>query len=118
VPDHVSLHGPLVPIRKEFDQYICKRPNLLFEGIESPLQGYDAGDSNFFVYRVNTEGKYVDIGGSEHRGFDHETAVQEALFTRQGTERIARAAFQGAADREGHLTSVTKSNAKAHSMVL
>lgn len=118
VPDHVSLHGLLLPIRKRFDQYVCKRPNVLFEGIESPLSGYGAGDIDFVVYRENTEGEYADIGGREHRGLDHETAIQSALFTRRGTERIVRAAFQAAADRDGHLTSVTKSNAQAHSMVL
>ncbi|WP_353633326.1 isocitrate/isopropylmalate family dehydrogenase (plasmid) [Halobacterium sp. NMX12-1] len=117
VPDHVTLHGLLLPIRKGFDQYVCKRPNILFEGIESPLKGYGAGDIDFVVYRENTEGEYADIGGREHRGLEHETAIQSALFTRQGTERIVRAAFQAAAEREGHLTSITKSNAQAHSMV-
>ncbi|MDS0222313.1 isocitrate/isopropylmalate family dehydrogenase [Haloarcula sp. S1AR25-5A] len=117
VPDHVTLHGLLLPIRKGLDQYICKRPNVLFEGIETPLQGYDAGDIDFVVYRENTEGEYADIGGREHRGFNHETAVQSALFTREGTERIVRAAFEAATERDGHLTSVTKSNAQAHSMV-
>lgn len=117
VPDHVTLHGLLLPIRKGFDQYVCKRPNVLFEGIESPLQGYGAGDVDFVVYRENTEGEYANVGGREHRGFEHETAVQSAVFTRRGTERIVRAAFEAAAEREGHLTSITKSNAQAHSMV-
>ena len=117
VPDHVTLNGLLLPIRKGFDQYVCKRPSVLFEGIESPLRGYDAGDIDFVVYRENTEGEYADVGGREHRGFDHEVAVQSATFTRRGTERIVRAAFEAATDREGHLTSVTKSNAQAHSMV-
>ena len=117
VPDHVTLHGLLLPIRKGLDQYVCKRPNVLFEGIESPLQGYGAGDIDFVVYRENTEGEYASVGGREHRGFEHETAVQSALFTRRGTERIVRAAFEAAAEREGHLTSITKSNAQAHSMV-
>ena len=117
VPDHVTLHGLLLPIRKGLDQYVCKRPNVLFEGIESPLRGYGPGDIDFVVYRENTEGEYADVGGREHRGFEHETAVQSALFTRRGTERIVRAAFEAAAEREGHLTSITKSNAQAHSMV-
>ncbi|WP_066415000.1 isocitrate/isopropylmalate dehydrogenase family protein [Halorubrum aethiopicum] len=117
VPDHVTLHGLLLPIRKGFDQYVCKRPNVLFEGIESPLRGYGAGDIDFVVYRENTEGEYASVGGREHRGFDHETAVQSALFTRRGTERIVRAAFEAATEREGRLTSITKSNAQAHSMV-
>ena len=117
VPDHVTLNGLLLPIRKGFDQYVCKRPNVLYEGIESPLRGYGGGDVDLVVYRENTEGEYADIGGREHRGFDHEVAVQSATFTRQGTERIVRRAFEAAAAREGQLASITKSNAQAHSMV-
>jgi tartrate dehydrogenase/decarboxylase/D-malate dehydrogenase len=117
VPDHVTLNGLLLPIRKGFDQYICKRPNTLFEGIESPLRGYSGDDIDLVVYRENTEGEYANVGGREHRGFSHETAVQSALFTREGTERIVRRAFEAATNREGHLTSITKSNAQAHSMV-
>ena len=118
IPDHVTLHGLLLPIRKTFDQAICKRPAVLFEGIESPLAGYAGGDIEFVVYRENTEGEYADVGGREHRGFEHEVAVQSAVFTRRGTERIVRAAFEAARSREGHLTNVTKSNAQAHSMVM
>lgn len=118
VPDHVTLNGLLLPIRKGFDQYVCKRPNTLFEGTESPLRGYDAGDIDLVVYRENTEGEYADIGGREHCGFDHEVAVQSATFTRTGTERIVRRAFEAASERENHLTSITKSNAQAYSMVL
>ena len=117
VPDHVTLHGLLLPIRKGFDQGICKRPAVLFEGIESPLRGYAGGDIDFVVYRENTEGEYADVGGREHRGFDNEVAVQTNVFTRESTERIVRAAFEAATEREGHLTSITKSNAQAHSMV-
>ncbi|MFB6120709.1 MAG: tartrate dehydrogenase [Halobacteriaceae archaeon] len=117
VPDHVTLHGLLLPIRKGFDQYVCKRPAVLYEGLQSPLRGYEGGDIDFVVYRENTEGEYADVGGREHRGFDHEVAVQSNVFTRRGVERVVRAGFEAAADREGHLTSVTKSNAQAHSMV-
>lgn len=117
VPDHVTLNGLLLPIRKGFDQGICKRPSVLFEGIESPLEGYSGGDIDFVVYRENTEGEYADIGGREHQGFENEVAVQSAVFTRESTERIVRAAFETAAEREGTLTSITKSNAQAHSMV-
>ncbi|MFC7007178.1 isocitrate/isopropylmalate dehydrogenase family protein [Halalkalicoccus salilacus] len=117
VPDHVTLHGLLLPIRKRFNQQVCKRPSILFEGVESPLRGYEGGDVEFVVYRENTEGEYADVGGREHVGFDHEVAVQSAVFTRQGTEAILRAAFEAAQEREGHLTSITKSNAQAYSMV-
>jgi len=118
VPDHVTLHGLLLPIRKGFDQGICKRPAVLFEGIESPLAGYAGGEIDFVVYRENTEGEYADVGGRVHQGFDSEVAVQSAVFTRQGTERIVRSAFEAASERQGRVTSVTKSNAQAYGMVL
>ncbi len=117
VPDHVTLQGLLLPIRKRFDQQVCERPSILFEGVESPLTGYSGGDIDFVVFRENTEGEYSDIGGREHVGFDHEFAVQTSVFTRKGTEAILRAAFEAAQDREGRLTSITKSNAQAYSMV-
>jgi len=118
VPDHVTLRGLLLPIRKTFDQYVCKRPTVLFEGVQSPLRGYEGGDIDFVVFRENTEGEYADVGGREHRGKSHEVAVQSGVFTRRGTERIARAAFEAATAREGSLTSVTKSNAQAYGMTL
>ncbi|WP_114578396.1 isocitrate/isopropylmalate dehydrogenase family protein [Saliphagus sp. LR7] len=117
VPDHVTLHGLLLPIRKGFDQRICRRPSVLFEGIESPLRGYSGGEIDFVVFRENTEGEYADVGGREHRREGHELAVQTSVFTREATETIVRAAFEAAADRESHLTNITKSNAQAHSMV-
>ncbi|RKD88020.1 isocitrate/isopropylmalate dehydrogenase family protein [Halopiger aswanensis] len=117
VPDHVTLNNLLLPIRKGFDQAICKRPAILFDGVESPLEEYSGGDIDFVVYRENTEGEYADMGGQEHPGHNHEVAVQSAVFTRTGTERIVRAAFEAATERNGKLTSITKSNAQAHSMV-
>jgi tartrate dehydrogenase/decarboxylase/D-malate dehydrogenase len=117
IPDHVTLRGLMLPIRKTFNQQVCKRPSVLFEGVESPLRGYEGGDIDFVVYRENTEGEYADVGGREHRGFDHEVAIQSAVYTRQGTESIVRAAFEAATEREGKLTNVTKSNAQAHGMV-
>jgi tartrate dehydrogenase/decarboxylase/D-malate dehydrogenase len=117
VPDHVTLNGLLLPIRKGFDQSICKRPAVLFEGVDSPLKGYSGGDVDILVYRENTEGEYADVGGREHVGFENEVAIQSAVYTRRSTERIVRAAFEAATDRSGHLTNVTKSNAQAHGMV-
>ncbi|MFB6114307.1 MAG: isocitrate/isopropylmalate dehydrogenase family protein [Halodesulfurarchaeum sp.] len=117
VPDHVSLHGLRLPITKGFQQHVCKRPTTIYEGVESPLRGYGGGDVDFVVYRQNTEGEYADVGGREHRGFDHEVAIQSAVFTREGTEAIVRAAFEAATERENTLSNVTKSNAQAHSMV-
>ena len=117
VPDHVTLHGLLLPIRKGFNQQVCKRPSILYEGVESPLRGYVAGDIDFVVFRENTEGEYADAGGRVHQGFDHEVAVQSAVYTRERTETIVRAAFEAATEREGHLTSITKSNAQTYGMV-
>lgn len=117
VPDHVTLHGLLLPIRKGFNQQVCKRPSVLYEGVESPLRGYEAGDIDFVVFRENTEGEYSDAGGRVHQGFDHEVAIQSAVYTREGTETIVREAFEAATEREGHLTSITKSNAQAYGMV-
>ncbi len=117
VPDHVTLHGLLLPIRKGFNQQVCKRPSILYDGVDSPLRGYEADDIDFVVFRENTEGEYADVGGREHAGFGHEVAVQSAVFTRTGTEAVVRAAFETASRREGQLTTVTKSNAQAHSMV-
>lgn len=117
VPDHITLNELLLPIRKGFDQSICKRPATLYEGIECPIRTYSSGDIDFVVYRENTEGEYANVGGREHSGFENEVAIQSAVFTRRGTERIIRAAFEAAVEREGKLTSITKSNAQAHSMV-
>ena len=117
ISDHVTLRGMMLPIRKTFDQQVCKRPSVLFKGVESPLRGYEGGDIDFVVFRENTEGEYSDVGGREHRGFEHEVAVQSAVYTRRGTEAVVRAAFEAAADRADHLTNVTKSNAQAHGMV-
>jgi tartrate dehydrogenase/decarboxylase/D-malate dehydrogenase len=70
------------------------------------------------VIRENTEGEYADVGGRIYRGLPTEVAVQANVFTRQGTERIMRFAFGQARQRpRKHLTSITKSNALAHSMV-
>jgi tartrate dehydrogenase/decarboxylase/D-malate dehydrogenase len=117
VPDYVTLGGLRLEITKGFKQHVCERPTHLFEGVTSPLREYAGGEIDFVVYRQNTEGEYADIGGREYGGFDNEVAVQSALFTREGTETIVRAAFEAAADRDGELTNVTKSNAQAHGMV-
>jgi tartrate dehydrogenase/decarboxylase/D-malate dehydrogenase len=117
VPDHVTLRGLRLPITKGFNQHVCKRPAYLFEGVQSPLRGYEGGDIDFVVYRQNTEGEYADVGGREHQGFDNELAVQASVFTREGTEKLLRPAFEAASERSGHLTNVTKSNAQAHGMV-
>lgn len=117
VPDHVTLRNLRLPITKGFNQHICKRPSYLFEGVQSPLRGYSGGDIDLVVYRQNTEGEYADVGGREHRGFENEVAVQSAVYTREGTEAIVRAAFEAATERRGKVTNITKSNAQAYGMV-
>ena len=117
VPDHITLRGLRLPITKGFKQHICHRPTYLFDGIESPLRGYAAGDIDFVVYRQNTEGEYADVGGRVHQGFQNEVAIQSSVYTREGTETTVRAAFDAASERDGTLTNVTKSNAQAYGMV-
>ena len=117
VPDHVSLWGLLIPIRREFDQYINLRPVRLFEGVPCPLAGRKPGDIDFRVVRENVEGEYSDIGGIEDKGTENERAVQQSVFTRRGVDRVLRYAFELAQGRPAkHLTSATKSNGIIHTM--
>jgi tartrate dehydrogenase/decarboxylase/D-malate dehydrogenase len=116
VPDHVSLWGLLIPIRRAFDQYANVRPVRLMPGIASPLAGRGPEDIDFVVVRENVEGEYSEIGGRIFAGTERETVVQEAVFTRTGCDRIMRYAFELARTRRGHVTSATKSNGLIHSM--
>ncbi|MBO6638729.1 MAG: tartrate dehydrogenase [Roseitalea sp.] len=116
VPDHVSLWGLLIPLRRAFDQYANVRPVRLLRGVTSPLAGRDADDIDFVVVRENVEGEYSEIGGRIFAGTDRETVTQEAVFTRTGTDRIMRYAFELARQRRRHVTSATKSNGIIHSM--
>lgn len=117
IPDHVTLHGLLFPIRRHFDQYVNVRPAFLYAGAPTPLADKAPGSIDMLVIRENTEGEYADVGGRLVRGAEAEVAIQANVFTRHGTERIIRYAFEQARARRKHLTSVTKSNALAHSMV-
>lgn len=117
VPDHVSLWGLLLPIRRGFRQYVNLRPVRLFEGVASPLSGRGRRDIDFWVVRENNEGEYSQIGGRLYAGTEEETVLQTAVFTRKGVDRILRYAFELALSRpERHLTSATKSNGIFHSM--
>ncbi|MCV2489298.1 tartrate dehydrogenase [Geodermatophilus sp. YIM 151500] len=116
VPDHVSLWGLLIPIRRTFQQYVNLRPIRLLPGIESPLRGVEPGDVDFLVVRENNEGEYSEVGGRHYRGTPQETAVQEAVFTRFGVERVMRYSFELARSRGGRLDSATKSNGIVHTM--
>lgn len=113
VPDHVSLWGLLIKIRREFEQVINIRPAKYFRGLASPL--INPNDFDLLVVRENSEGEYSEIGGRIHKG-DDEIAIQNAVFTRKGTERAIRYAFDLAQNRRGHVTSATKSNGIVYSM--
>jgi tartrate dehydrogenase/decarboxylase / D-malate dehydrogenase len=108
VPDHVSLWGLLLPIRRGFDQYVNLRPARLLRGVESPLA--NPGSLDVTVVRENTEGEYSDSGGRMFEGTPHEIVVQESIFTRRGVERIVRYAYEEARSRRGSLIGATKSN--------
>ncbi len=117
VPDHVSLWGLLIPMRRGFQQYVNLRPVRLMPGITSPLAGREAGDIDFWIVRENTEGEYSSVGGRMFEGTDAELVVQETIFTRRGVDRIVRYAYELARSRpKKHLTSATKSNGIAITM--
>jgi tartrate dehydrogenase/decarboxylase/D-malate dehydrogenase len=117
VPDHVSLWGLLIPIRRVFRQYINLRPVRLFDGVTSPLANRKPGDIDFMIVRENNEGEYSEIGGRLNKGTDEEVVVQENIFTRKGVDRVLRYAFELASSRPAqHLTSATKSNGIIHTM--
>ncbi len=117
VPDHVSLWGMLITLRREFDQYVNLRPVRLMPGVPSPLAGREVGDIDFYVVRENTEGEYSSLGGRIFEGTERETVLQESVFTRHGTDRVMRFAFELAERRPArHVTSATKSNGISISM--
>ncbi len=117
VPDHISLWGSLLKFRRDFDQYINLRPVRLFEGVPCPLAGRKPGDIDYFVVRENTEGEYTNLGGVMYPDTDREFVIQEAVFSRFGTDRVMKYAFELAKSRKRkHLTVATKSNGIAISM--
>ncbi len=117
VPDHVSLWGSLLKFRREFDQYINLRPVRLFDGVPCPLAGRAAGDIDMVIVRENTEGEYTAVGGTMFEGSARELVVQQSVFTRHGTERVLRFAFEMARRRvRKQVTVATKSNGVAVSM--
>ncbi len=119
VPDHVSLWGLRLPICQGFDQYANLRPSVLLPGVPGPLRDRQPGDIDFVVVRENTEGEYAGAGGRGHRGLPIEVAVETAIFTRAGVERVIRYAFETARSRpRKRLASVTKSNAQRFAMTL
>ena len=117
VPDHVSLWGLLIPIRREFQLYANIRPVRLMPGVPSPLAGRKPGDIDFWVVRENNEGEYSSIGGRLYGGTEQEICMQQTIFTRRGVDRILKFAFELARTRNRkHVTSATKSNGIAITM--
>mgnify|MGYP001183585726 CR=1 FL=1 len=117
VPDHISLWESLLKFRRGFDQYINLRPVRLFEGVRCPLADRKPGDIDFYVVRENTEGEYTSAGGRMFEGTSRELVLQESVFTRHGTDRVLRYAFDMARARQRkRITVATKSNGIAVSM--
>jgi tartrate dehydrogenase/decarboxylase/D-malate dehydrogenase len=117
VPDHVSLWGLLIPIRRHFRQYVNLRPVKLLRGMRSPLRDREPGDIDFVVVRENSEGEYSDVGGRIHSGTPHEAAMQVNYFSRLGVDRTVRFAFE-LARTEGRreVVGATKSNGIVYTM--
>jgi tartrate dehydrogenase/decarboxylase/D-malate dehydrogenase len=120
IPDHTTLNGLLLPIRRAFDQYANARPAVLYQGVQSPLALRKGEQIDFVVVRENTEGEYAQVGGFVYHDQPEEVAIQTAVFTRRGIDRIVRFAFELARRRSGKkgVTSITKSNAQGFGMVL
>ena len=117
VPDHISVWELILPIRRAFQQYINLRPIKLLKGIQSPLVGKGVEDIDFVVVRENTEGEYSNSGGRLHAGTPYEVVVQNSVFTRMGSERVIKYAYELAQKRGSkHLSVATKSNAINFSM--
>ena len=120
IPDHTTLNGLLLPIRRAFDQYANVRPAYLYPGVASPLARPKGGEIDLVVVRENTEGEYTQVGGFVYQHQPEEIAIQTSVFTRRGIERVVRFAFELAVARnkKKRVTSITKSNAQGFSMVL
>ncbi len=117
VPDHVSLWGMLIPIRRRFQQYINLRPVKLYEGVASPLKDRNPGDIDYLIVRENNEGEYSEIGGRLNKGTPDELCTQASVFTAKGCDRVIDYAFRLAQTRRRkQVTSATKSNGIVHTM--
>ncbi|MCR3721445.1 MULTISPECIES: tartrate dehydrogenase [Prauserella salsuginis group] len=116
VPDHVSLWGLLIPVRRAFEQYVNLRPVRLLPGTASALAGRGADELEMVIVRENSEGEYSEVGGRHNAGRPGEFVLQESVFTRVGVERVVRYAFELARTRQRRVCSATKSNGIIHTM--
>lgn len=117
VPDHISLWDLLLKIRKGFDQYVNLRPIQLIDGAPCPLKNIKKEDINMIVVRENSEGEYAGAGDRLFKGKPEEVVLQTGVFSRKGTERIIRYAYELARKEKRSLTSISKANALNYSMV-
>ncbi|WP_280115590.1 isocitrate/isopropylmalate dehydrogenase family protein [Pseudoclavibacter terrae] len=114
VPDAETLWGMLIPIRREFDQYINLRPIKSLPGVRSPLANHEGID--LVIVRENVEGEYSAVGGRSGVGTEYAAAYQQAIFTKHGVSRAVSFAAELASERNGDLVSATKSNGIVHTM--
>jgi len=117
VPDHISLWDLLLKIRHEFDQYVNVRPVKLLNGAPCPLKDKSPADIDMVVIRENSEGEYAGVGEWQNKGQPDELVLQTGVFSRKGTERIIRYAFELAKKDNKTVTSISKGNALNYSMV-
>ncbi|MDQ0253249.1 tartrate dehydrogenase/decarboxylase/D-malate dehydrogenase [Evansella vedderi] len=118
VPDDITVWELIMPIRKQFQQYINLRPVKKLPGIKTRYDDVKS-DIDFVIVRENAEGEYANSGGRLYSGMDQEMAIQNTVITRKGTERAASFAFEYAKKHgKTKVTSATKSNAVVHSMKL
>ena len=117
VPDHISLWDLLLKIRKSFDQYINIRPIKLIKGASCPLKHVNREDVDMLFIRENSEGEYAGAGDWLFKGRENEVVLQTGVFSRKGTERVIRYAFETARKEGKSLTSISKGNALNYSMV-
>jgi tartrate dehydrogenase/decarboxylase/D-malate dehydrogenase len=118
VPDHLTLWGLLLALRQRLDLWANVRPVRLLPGVPCPLAGVGPGEVDMVFVRENTEGEYAGVGGRAHQHLASEVAIETAVFTRQGVERVVRFAYELATQRRHHLISATKSNASRYGYVL
>jgi tartrate dehydrogenase/decarboxylase/D-malate dehydrogenase len=117
VPDHISLCDLLLKIRKGFDQYVNIRPVQLLNGAPCPLKNISREQIDMIVIRENSEGEYAGAGDWLYKGKPEEVVLQTGVFSRKGTERIIRYAYELARKTGKTLTSISKGNALIYSMV-
>ena len=115
VPDNAHARDILLGMRFQLDLYINLRPVRLIDARFSPLRDIEPEDVDMVIFRENTEGVYVGMGGTFKKGTPDEIAIEEDVNTRKGAERIIRAAFEYARSHgRRRVTLSDKANAMPH----